>query len=32
MSKDGDQAGPSGTNESDEPEEATMQDESIAAT
>ena len=32
VSKDGDQAGPSGRNEGDEPEEATMQDEPTAAT
>ena len=32
VSKDGDQADPSGTNEGDEPEEATMQDEPAAAT
>ena len=32
VSKDGDQAGPSGTNEGDEPKEATMQDEPAAET
>jgi len=32
VSKDGDQAGPSGTNEGDEPEEAAMQDESAVET
>jgi len=32
VSKDGDQAGPSGTNEGDETEEATMQDEPVAET
>ena len=31
VSKDGDQAGPCGTNEDDEPEEAAMQDELAAA-
>jgi len=30
VSKDCDQAGPSGTNEGDEPEEAVMQDEPVA--
>ena len=32
VSKDGDQAGPSGTNEGDEPEDAAMQDEPAAGT
>jgi len=32
VSKDGDQAGPSGTNEGDEPEDATTQDEPAAET
>jgi len=32
VSKDGDQASPSGTNEGDEPEEAAMQDEPVAET
>jgi len=32
VNKDGDQAGPSGTNEGDETEEATMQDEPVAET
>jgi len=32
VSKDGDQAGPSGTNEGDEPEDAATQDEPVAET
>jgi len=32
VTKDGDQAGPSGTNEGDAPEETTMQDEATVAT
>ena len=32
VSKDGDQAGPSGTNDGDEPEDATTQEEPVAET